>query len=57
MQSWSFRFLFASSFESLLLEVYDGVLNWSTKHAAVVTQTHCFVWNYGDVDNVKVRFN
>ncbi|RIA91812.1 Non-repetitive/WGA-negative nucleoporin C-terminal-domain-containing protein [Glomus cerebriforme] len=37
-------------------EVYDGVLNWNTEHAAVVTQTHCFVWNYGGVDNVKQPF-
>ncbi|CAG8481784.1 6897_t:CDS:10 [Funneliformis mosseae] len=31
-------------------EIFDVVLNWSTEHAALVTQTHCFVWNYSGVD-------
>ncbi|GES90802.1 nuclear pore complex protein Nup133 [Rhizophagus clarus] len=37
-------------------EVYNGVLNWNTEHAAVVTQTHCFVWNYSGSDSVKQLF-
>ncbi|CAB4485068.1 unnamed protein product [Rhizophagus irregularis] len=37
-------------------EAYIGVLNWQTEHAAVVTQTHCFVWDYGGVDNFKQLF-
>ncbi|CAG8461900.1 44_t:CDS:10 [Acaulospora morrowiae] len=27
-------------------EVYDGVLNWTTGHAAVFTLTHCYLWDY-----------
>ncbi|CAB4406305.1 unnamed protein product [Rhizophagus irregularis] len=48
--------LFDSLLECFLLEAYIGVLNWQTEHAAVVTQTHCFVWDYGGVDNFKQLF-